>query len=103
MEKAKTSEIKAKLGNFVKVNPIYSPYSKSGDAVRNQVEIVFENGTAFQSYGTFIGAKINGQLYLTENHTYSTTTSKWCGVWCGYDSKERKQGLKNGKFILLED
>lgn len=103
MEKAKTSDIKEKLGKFIKVNPINSPYGKSGDAVRNQVEIVFENGTAFQSYETFIAAKINGQLYLTENHSCSTTTSKWCGVWCGYDSKARKKGLKDGKFILLED
>lgn len=103
MEKAKTSDIKEKLGKFVKVNPINSPYSKSGDAVRNQVEVVFEHGTAFQSYDTFIGAKINGKLYLTENHSCSTTTSKWCGVWCGYDSKERKKGLKDGKIILLED
>lgn len=103
MENAKTSEIKSRLGNFIKVNPIISPYGKNGDAVRNQVEIVFENGTAFQSYNTFIGAKIDGKLYLTANHVYSTTTAKWCSVWCGYDSKERKQGLKNGKFVLLED
>lgn len=101
MEKAKTSEIKSRLGNFVKVRPIESP--RSGEAVRNQYELVFENGTAFQSHNTFIGARIDGKLYLTANHVYSTTTSKWCREWCGYDSKERKEGLENGKFVFLED
>ena len=101
MEKAKTSEIKAKLGNFVRVNPIESP--RSGEAVRNQYELVFENGNAFQSYETLIGIRTGGKLYLTDDHTYSTTTSKWCREWCGYNAKERREGLKNGKFILLED
>ena len=101
MEKAKTSEIKAKLGNFVKVRPIESP--RSGEAVRNQYELVFEKGTAFQSYNTLIGIRIGGKLYLTNDHSCSTTTSKWCGEWCGYNGKERREGLKNGKFILLED
>lgn len=101
MEKAKTSEIKAKLGNFIKVMPIESP--RSSEAVRNQYELVFENGNAFKSYNTLIGIRTGGKLYLTSEHTYSTTTSKWCGEWCGYNTKERREGLKNGKFILLED
>lgn len=103
MEKVKTSEIKAKLGNFIKVKPINSPYSKSRDAVRNQIEVVFENGTTFQSYDTFIGAKIGGKLYLTDKHNYSKTTSKWCTEWCGYNINERIKGLENGKIIMLVD
>ena len=101
MDKAKTSEIKAKHGNFIKVSPIESP--RSGEAVRNQYELVFENGNAFQSYNTLIGIRTGGKLYLTNDHSFSTTTSKWCGEWCGYNAKERREGLKNGKFVLLEN
>lgn len=90
------SELLKKLGGFVRVAPIES--QRSGEAVRNQYKIVFENGTAFQSYDTFIGCRINGNLYLTENHDYSVTTSKYCTEWCGYNAKERREGLKSGKF-----
>lgn len=95
------SEIINKLGNFIKVCPITSP--RSGESVRNQYELKFENGYAFQSYNRLIGIKVGGRLYLTEDHTYSTTTSKWTTEWCGYDSKERKRGLENGNIGLLVD
>ena len=100
MKKYKTSSIKRKLGRFVKVAPIIS--ERSGEAVRNQYEIVFEHGYAFQSYNSLIGIRTGGKLYLTEKHDFSTTTSKYCTAWCGYNGKERRAGLKDGTISLLD-
>lgn len=97
--KAKFSTIKRKLGKFLYVSPIIS--ERSGEAVRNQYEIVFENGYVFQSYHTFIGAIVDGKLYLSDAHDYSNTTSKYCTIWSGYNGKERRKGLENGEFYKL--
>lgn len=102
MEKAKIQEIKDKLGKFIKVEPIILP--RSGEAVRNQYKVRFENGNLYQSYDTLIGIRTGGKLYLTRSHEYSTTTSKYCREWCGYSGEERRKGLESGKFVyLVED
>jgi hypothetical protein len=100
MKKYKSSSIRKKLGRFVRVRPIISP--RSGEAVRNQYEIIFEHGNAFQSYDSLIGIRTGGKLYLTNLHDFSTTTSKYCCEWCGYNGKERREGLENGRFFLLD-
>jgi hypothetical protein len=100
MRKYKSSAIRKKLGRFIKVSPIYS--TRSGESVRNQYEIKFEHGTIFQSYDSLIGIRTGGKLYLTDYHDCSTTTSKYCCEWCGYNGKERREGLKSGKFFLLD-
>jgi len=97
----KFSTIKKKLGAFLYVEPIYS--NRSNEAVRNQYCIAFEHGCVFQSYHTFIGARVDGKLYLSEEHNCSTTTSKYCTIWSGYDPKERRKGLENGTIHKLVD
>lgn len=101
MKKYKKSSIRKQLGRFVKVCPIIS--DRSGEAVRNQYEIIFENGSAFQSYDTFIGALIKGKLYLAEEHDCSVTTSKYCTSWCGRNGKERRKGLEEERYFLMVD
>lgn len=93
------SELLTKLGNYVTIRPIISP--RSGEAVRNQTAVIFENGSLFQSYDTIIGVRTGGKLYLSEQHDCSVTTSKWCKEWCGYNAKERRDGLKSGRFLPM--
>lgn len=106
MAKIKTYKAKTlqnKLGRFIKVRPITS--NRSGQAVRNQYELVFENGHAFQSYNTIIGIFLRKEYkyYLSESHDCSTTTSKYCTQWCGMNGKERRAALQSGKVGLIAD
>lgn len=95
------TELRQKLGNFVRVEGIASP--RSYESVRNQYEIIFENGNIFQSYDTLIGARVNGKLYLTDDHTYSKTTAKYCKVWCRFDTNERQERLADGRIGKIID
>lgn len=97
----KRNELTEKLGNFVSVQ---NTESRNGyNYAPNQFEIRFEHGTVFQSYRTMIAVRMNGQLYFTDSHDCSNTTSRHCKSWCGYSAKERREGLQSGKFILIED
>ena len=106
METSKTKTISRKalmkkLGNFISVS---NTDSRNGcDKAPNQFELTFENGKAFQSYESLIGARINGVYYFTAEHTYSTTTSRHCTQWCGYNSAARKSGIANGIFYFVKD
>lgn len=95
----KKSDLLNRLGNFIECRPIYS--ERSGEAVRNQYEVVFERGRIFQSYQTLIAVRHDGELFLSDSHDYSVTTSKYCGQWTGYNTAERREGLKSGKFIRI--
>lgn len=96
--KAKT--LKNKLGRFIKVRPIIS--ERSGEAVRNQYELEFEKGFAFQSYDTLIGIYVGHKYYFSDMHDCSTTTSKYCGQWCGMNGKERRAAIQSGKAGLID-
>lgn len=100
LKKIKKSEIMKELGSFVTCRPIIS--ERSGEAVRNQYDVVFENGRIFQSYKTLIAVRLNGKLYIDPNK-YSVTTSKYLTIWCGYDSRERRVALADGRIGELED
>ena len=101
MKTIKKSDLIAKLGNFVSVK---NTESRNGYGIApNQFEIRFENGTVFQSYRSMIAVRMNGQLYFTDSHDYSNTTSGHCKRWCGYSAQQRRAGLESGKFILIED
>ena len=90
------------LGAPRKVQNLQSP--RSGRDVPNQFDLVCENGIAFQSYGTLIAVRMNGYLYLTDYHDYSKTTSKYATEWTGWNTAERRNGIKTGKFIrIVED
>lgn len=96
----KTKAMIKKLGAFIRVEPICS--ERSGEAVRNQYELVFEHGYAFQSYSSIIGICYDGRYYFSDHHDFSVTTSKYCNYWCGRNGKERREGLKNGKYGFLD-
>lgn len=103
MEKTiKKSLLLRQLGNVKKIQNLCSP--RSYCPVANQYDIEHENGIAFQSYNSLIAVRMNGYLYLTGDHDYSKTTSKYATEWTGFSTKERREGLKSGKFItIIED
>ena len=101
MKTIKKSLLLHQLGAIHKVQNLQSP--RSGRNVPNQYDLVCENGIAFQSYGSLIAVRMNGYLYLTADHTYSNTTSKYATEWTGFSTKERKAGLESGKFIAITE
>ncbi len=99
----KTQTLLKRLKGIPKIYALTSP--RSGDAVKNQVEIVMDNGVVFQSYSSTIAVKHKGVVYLTEDFDYSVTTSKYLKQFCGYSAKDIKTELKNknNRFVLLKD
>ena len=100
METFSTTQLKNQLGSFVMAKPITS--NRSGNAVCNQYNLVYENGRIMQSYNSLIGIYIDGKYYFSKKHDYSKTTSTHCSTWCGYGINERRKGLNNGRFGLLD-
>lgn len=102
MKTIKKTLLLRQLGAIRKVQNLASP--RSGRDVPNQYDLIHENGIAFQSYSTLIAVRMNGYLYLTDSHDCSKTTSKYATEWTGFSTKERREGLKSGKFIaIVED
>ena len=101
MKTIKKSLLLRQLGAIQRVQNLSSP--RSGRDVPNQYDLVCENGIAFQSYGSLIAVRMNGYLYLTADHDYSNTTSKYATEWTGFDTKARREGLKDGSFIAIEE
>ena len=99
METIKKSLLLRQLGAVVNITNLPSP--RSSCSVRNQFQILYENGVAFQSYETLIAVKMGGVLYLTDAHDYSKTTSKYATEWTGYNTAERRAGLESGKFVRV--
>lgn len=101
MATIKKAELMKMLGTFVRVE---NGVSRNGcGKAPNQFIIEHENGEVFQSYSTLIGARIKGKYYFTNYHDCSNTTSSHCGLWCGCNAKERRKGLAEGYFTLIED
>ena len=96
----KLSQLMPLLGNFDYVEN--APSRNGMNKAPNQFILYYDNGVVFQSYYSLIGVKVNGQLYLTDNHDYSVTTSRFCGLWCGKNTSERREGLENGTITLIE-
>ena len=98
----KTQTLLKRLKGIPQVRPLTSP--RSGEAVKNQVEIIMNNGVVFQSYSSTIAIKHKGVVYLTNYFDYSVTTSKYLKQFCGYSAKEIKTELKNKntKFQMLK-
>jgi hypothetical protein len=82
-----------KLGKIVKVENYQ---------VKNQFLIVYEKGTALQSYETLVAVRFGGQIYLSEKHDYSRTTCKYVGQFTGMDTAERRKGLENGTIGTIK-
>lgn len=101
MQTITRSSLMALLGGIENVSNLSSP--RSYRPVANQYNLTMKNGRAFQSYDSLIAVRYNGKLYLTDYHDYSNTTSKYATEWTGYTTQERRQGLKDGRFILITD
>lgn len=103
MEKTiKRSTLMNKLGAVMSIRNLVSP--RSWRPIANQFDAAHTNGTSFQSYETLIAVRLNGQLYLTDAHDYSKTTSKYATEWTGFNTAERRKGLEEGRFIrIVED
>lgn len=97
----KKDQLFKKLGTFISVR---NTEGRNGEYnAPNQFELKFENGRVFQSYDSFIAARLNGELYLSEDHDYSNTTSAHTTRWTGFNTKERREGIECGKFISVKD
>lgn len=102
MKTIKKSLLLHQLGAIKTIRNLVSP--RSYRPVANQFDAVHENGISFQSYDTLIAVRMNGYLYLTNSHDCSNTTSKYATSWTGFSTKERREGLKSGRFIaIVED
>ncbi len=101
MKTISKAELMNLLGSWKSVEN--APSRNGENEAPNQFYIRFENGVIFQSYKSLIGARINGNLYFSDKHDYSTTTSLHTKKWCGYNTKERREGLRNGAFTLITD
>ena len=95
------AELLKKLGGILHVSNLSSP--RTGNSVPNQFNLACQNGSAFQSYDSLIAVRVGGTLYLTANHDFSQTTSKYATEWTGLTTKERREGLKNGVFVLIKN
>ena len=94
-----TQEIISKLGRFIKVEPIKS--TRSGESVRNQYNLKYENGYVYQSYDSIIGTEHHNQYYFSERYDHSRTTRKHCHWWSGMDTHQIEEGLASGVLRKL--
>ena len=100
METITRKDLSDKLGAFVSVR---NGASRNGyNKAPNQFIIKFAGGVVFQSYDSLIGAYINGRYYFTKDHDYSNTTCLHTKKWCGMTAEERRKGLEDGRFTLIE-
>jgi len=97
----KKSDLLRQLGAILNVSNLQSP--RSWRPVANQYELRCEHGTAFQSYDSLIAVRMGGRLYLTSDHDYSKTTSKYATEWTGRTTKERRQGIESGHIVFVEE
>lgn len=67
-----------------------------------------QNGYALFEYGQLISVELwekNGQTkwYYTCFHDYSKTTCKWLKRFDARTTKERRSGLKDGRYTLISN
>ena len=89
----------------IKVSNLTS--SRSGREVANQFEIATADGVYFQSYSSiiaFIPRNSNEFKIMLDanNWDYSVTTSKYRTQFLGYNTKEVKEKIKSGEYILAD-
>ena len=77
---------------------------RSGAPVDNQFSIITPEGKYFQSYDSVIVFIANsGQVYLDkETWNYSRTTSKYRNRFLNSTTKDIKDAIKSGKYILKD-
>lgn len=75
-------------------------YAIQGE-VKNEITLVFENGSILQSYRSKVAAKCNGVIYLYANHSYSNTTNKHVIRYCGMSLPERRKAIADGSVVCV--
>ena len=75
----------------------------SGEEVKNQFEIIADNGDiVFQSYNSVIAKKTTkGIIYLdADKWDYSTTTGKYRNIFLRENKANTMKKIKDGVYIL---
>jgi hypothetical protein len=75
-------------------------YARQGE-VKNEITLVFENGSILQSYRSKVAAKCNGVIYLYGEHSYSKTTNKHVIRYCGMTLPERRKAINEGCVVCV--
>jgi hypothetical protein len=78
---------------------------RSGKAVANQFEITIENGDKiFQSYESIIAIRtFCGKVLVDcDRWDYSNTTSRYRKIFLGESTKETKEKIDNGTYLLTD-
>ena len=84
----------------MKVRNMESP--RTGNPVANQFIIEDGGKVYFQSYDTIIAVKKGGKITLDKNlWNCSRTTSKYRNEFTGFNTKETKEYIREGKCCLL--
>lgn len=85
----------------MKVQNMTSP--KTDRNIPNQFIITDDNSIYFQSYNSIIVKIAHGKVYLDKTYwNYSTTTSKYRNYFLNESTKETKQKIKSGEYILCD-
>lgn len=75
--------------------------SSNGNIIANQFLIYEDNKTIFQSYGTIIAVRENGQILLdAEKWDYSKTTGKYRNQFLNETKKETEKKIAAGIYKL---
>ena len=75
-------------------------YARQGE-VKNEITLVFENGSILQSYRSKVAAKCNGVIYFYQDHSYSKTTNKHVIRYCGMTLPERRKAIEEGRAVCV--
>ena len=77
--------------------------SSKGNKIANQFIIYNDDATYFQSYSSIIVKLSRGKTYLDKNKwAYSVTTSKYRNKFLDETTKQTKEKIKSGQYILAD-
>lgn len=96
-----TTDILNKLGEFKSSTQMVS--KKSGNPVRNQFVLYFENGLLFRSYDSNVGIRLNdGSKYIDAVFKYSRTTSKYTNHFFNTTPRELTERIHDGDIVIID-
>lgn len=97
----KLETIKKRLKGFGSIENMYSP-RYNGGKVANQFQIIFDNGSIFQSYDTIIAVRLKDKIYLTDSWDYSKTTGVYRNQFLRENIQETRIKIKSGEYKILK-
>ena len=86
--------------------------TKFGNVATNQIILIFENGSLFQSYDSIIAIKYlsiyptikdnyTSIVYIGKDWNYSTTTGQYRNQFLGENKAETQSKIDNGVYKLI--